>query len=75
MAKAWPGNVVWRRQLGFCGIAMGGSRAPGKNLIAVGRALMAITAIFFGVQHFLHPMKLPGVPLEKQFPLAPSSTI
>jgi hypothetical protein len=47
---------------------MGGSRAPGKNLIAVGRVLIAIAAIFFGVQHFLHPLGLPGVPLEKQMP-------
>jgi uncharacterized membrane protein len=52
----------------LAGIAMGASRAPGKNLIAVGRVLIAIAAIFFGVQHFLHPLGLPGVPLEKQMP-------
>ena len=52
----------------LAGIAMGGSRAPGKNLIAVGRVLIAIAVIFFGVQHFLHPLGLPGVPLEKQMP-------
>ena len=34
----------------------------------MGRVLIAITAIFFGVQHFLHPLGLPGVPLEKQMP-------
>ena len=35
----------------------------------VGRVLIAITAIFFGVQHFLHPLGLPGVPLQKGMPL------
>ena len=34
----------------------------------MGRVLIAIAAIFFGVQHFLHPLGLPGVPLEKQMP-------
>ena len=34
----------------------------------MGRVLIAITAIVFGVQHFLHPLGLPGVPLEKQMP-------
>jgi uncharacterized membrane protein len=27
---------------------------------------IGIAAIFFGVQHFLHPLGLPGVPLERQ---------
>ena len=72
------GRILWTiviREMSFgggswvlAGIAMGGSRAPGKNLIAVGRVLIAIAAIFFGVQHFLHPLGLPGVPLEKQMP-------
>ena len=34
----------------------------------MGRVLIAIAAIFFGIQHFLHPLGLPGVPLEKQMP-------
>src|SRR5262249_14934484 len=38
------------------------------TLITVGRILVAITAIFFGVEHFLHPTGLPGVPLVKQMP-------
>jgi uncharacterized membrane protein len=72
------GRILWTivvRELSFgagawvlAGIAMGGSHAPGKNLITVGRVLIAIAAIFFGVQHFLHPLGLPGVPLEKQMP-------
>ena len=52
----------------LAGTAMGKERAPGKILISVGRVLIAITAIFFGVEHFLHPLGLPGVPLEKQMP-------
>jgi uncharacterized membrane protein len=50
----------------LAGIAMGGWRGRGRVLIIVGRVLIAITAIFFGIQHFLHPLGLPGVPLEKQ---------
>lgn len=35
-------------------------------LLTIGRILVALTLIFFGVEHFLHPTGLPGVPLEKQ---------
>ena len=53
----------------FAGNAMGGNGAgQGKSLITVGRVLIAIAAIFFGVQHFLHPLGLPGVPLQKEMP-------
>src|ERR1700691_478259 len=52
----------------LAGIARGGLRGQGKSLITVGRVLIAIAAIFFGVQHFLHPLGLPGVPLQKQMP-------
>jgi uncharacterized membrane protein len=34
----------------------------------VGRVLIAIAAIFYGVEHFLHPVNVPGVPLEKLMP-------
>src|SRR5260370_13104887 len=36
--------------------------------ISVGRVLIAIAALFFGVEHFLHPAACPGVPLEKPIP-------
>ena len=52
----------------LAGTALGSERVSGKTLITVGRVLIAITAIFFGVQHFLHPLGLPGVPLEKEMP-------
>jgi uncharacterized membrane protein len=73
------GRIAWTiafREMSFggagwvlAGIAMGGNRdEKGKSLITVGRVLIAIAAIFFGVQHFLHPLGLPGVPLQKQMP-------
>lgn len=73
------GRIPWTivfREMSFgaagwvlAGIAMGGAEnRDGKRLISVGRVLIAITALFFGIQHFLHPLGLPGVPLEKQMP-------
>src|ERR1700730_10700447 len=72
------GRIAWTvvvREMSFggggwvlAGIARGGSHGPGRSLITVGRVLIAIAALFFGVQHFLHPLGLPGVPLEKQMP-------
>jgi uncharacterized membrane protein len=47
--------------------AMGGQSK--SKLITVGRVLIAIAAIFFGVEHFLHPAGCPGVPLEKLTPV------
>ncbi len=41
----------------------------GSRLITVGRVLIGLAAIFFGVQHFLHPANVPGVPLEKLTPV------
>ena len=78
-AIAQGGRLPWTivlREMSFggggwvlAGVAMGGDRNPqGKVLIAVGRVLIAITAIFFGVQHLLHPLGLPGVPLARQMP-------
>ena len=52
----------------LAGTAIGRERASGKILITIGRVLIAITAIFFGIEHFLHPLGLPGVPLEKEMP-------
>jgi uncharacterized membrane protein YphA (DoxX/SURF4 family) len=50
-------------------IAMNGWRGPVKTtLLTVGRIVIALAAIFFGIQHFLHPLGLPGVPLEREMP-------
>jgi uncharacterized membrane protein len=49
--------------------AKDGWRGPVKTtLMTVGRILVAIAAIVFGIEHFLHPEGLPGVPLVKQMP-------
>jgi len=52
----------------LAGTAMGGPRGHGRWLITVGRVLIAMATIFFGIQHFLHPLGLPGVPLVKLMP-------
>ena len=49
--------------------AMDGWHVQGKRtLITVGRVFITLAVIVFGVEHFLHPMGLPGVPLQKQMP-------
>jgi uncharacterized membrane protein len=40
----------------------------GSELITVGRVLTGIAATFYGVETFLHPMGMPGIPLEKLMP-------
>ncbi len=72
-------RITWTivfREMSFGGaawilaaIAKDGWRGPVKTtLITVGRIVIALAAIFFGIQHFLHPMGLPGVPLQKEMP-------
>jgi uncharacterized membrane protein len=78
-AVAAGGRIPWTivfREMSFggggwvlAGIAMGGEcGGQGKRFIIVGRVAIAITVVFFGVQHFLHPLGLPGVPLVKRMP-------
>jgi len=40
----------------------------GSKFITVGRVLIGIAAIFYGIEHFLHPANVPGVPLAKFIP-------
>jgi uncharacterized membrane protein len=40
----------------------------GGRLITIGRIIIGMTAILYGVEHFLHPINVPGVPLEKFMP-------
>lgn len=40
----------------------------GSKLITVGRIVIGVASIFYGVEHFLHPANVPGVPLEKLMP-------
>jgi len=44
------------------------SPQPSKWMILFGRIVVAMAAIFFAVEHFLHPEFAPGVPLEKMTP-------
>jgi uncharacterized membrane protein len=76
-ALASPGNrIPWTiviREMSFAGgawiLAGNAMSRPGKSkLITAGRVLLAIAALFFGVEHFLHPAGCPGVPLEKLTP-------
>ena len=53
----------------LAGNAMDGRRGQSKGtLIRVGRTAVALAAIFFGIQHFFHPLGLPGVPLKREMP-------
>jgi len=72
-------RVIWTivfREMSFGGAGwiLAGVAWTGVNdrlkyaLITVGRVLITIAIIFYGVQHFLHPTLLPGVPLEKEIP-------
>ena len=63
------------RELAFAGGAMvlAGSVWPhgstaGTALIRFGRGIVAPTFVFYGIQHFLFPRFVPGVPLEKLIP-------
>jgi uncharacterized membrane protein len=39
-------------------------------LVTFGRTVIAIAAVFFGVEHFIHPQFVPAIPLEKAMPAA-----
>lgn len=59
------GSAGWM----FAGAAMGGSDPRGRSfLITVGRIIIGIATMFYGIEHFLHPVNVPGVPLEKLMP-------
>ena len=72
-------RIIWTvvfREMSFggaawilAGTAKDGWRGQAKStLIVVGRILIALAAAVFGIEHFLHPSVLPGVPLLKQMP-------
>lgn len=59
------GGAAWL----LAGTATNGWRGQARSsLIAVGRVCVTLALIFFGIQHFLHPLGLPGVPLKKEMP-------
>jgi len=72
-------RITWTivfREMSFGGagwilaaVAKDGWRGKAKTtLITVGRIAITLALIFFGIQHFLHPLGLPGVPLQKEMP-------
>jgi uncharacterized membrane protein len=71
-------RIFWTllvRELCFAGGAMvlGGSVTPrevpmGRASIVVGRSIVALVMIFYGIEHFFFPHNVPGVPLEKMTP-------
>ena len=42
--------------------------AAGMALMRLGRGFVAATMVFYGIEHFLFPLNVPGVPLEKMTP-------
>lgn len=44
------------------------AREAGVAMMRVGRGIVAATMIFYGIEHFLFPLNVPGVPLEKMTP-------
>ncbi len=53
----------------LAGDAMAGRHGQGRSkLVAIGRVVIGMAAMFYGVEHFLHPINVPGVPLEKIMP-------
>jgi len=76
-ALANPGDrfgwTVVIREMGFAAggwpLAANAMRhQAGSKLVTVSRVLAGITAVFFGVEHFLHPIARPGVPLQQLMP-------
>ncbi len=70
-----PWTIVFREMsFGGAGWVLAGSAVNGwgrpfkTTLLTVARILVGITAIVFGIEHFLHDRVLPGVPLVKEMP-------
>jgi uncharacterized membrane protein len=43
-------------------------KSAAAALIATGRLIVACTFVFYAIEHFLFPLNVPGVPLEKMIP-------
>lgn len=71
-----PGRIIWtivfrESAFGGAGWVLAGiatERRGKSTLVGVGRVFVTLALLLFGVEHFLFPTGLPGVPLEKQMP-------
>jgi uncharacterized membrane protein YphA (DoxX/SURF4 family) len=71
-------RIIWTlmlRELSFgcggwvlAGAALSAKNGRGRTLVTIGRIVIGIVAIFYGVEHFIFPLNVPGVPLEKFMP-------
>lgn len=69
--------AIGLREIAFSGGALAYAGSHGRSgrtrgvpgLVTVGRFFVAIPAVLFGVEHFLHPEFAPGVPLKKIIPV------
>src|SRR5581483_8992607 len=53
----------------LAGQAVDAWRGPSRAaLVGVGRACVVVGLVVFGIEHFLFPTALPGVPLQKRMP-------
>ena len=77
--RHWDARITWtivfrESSFGGAGWILAASAHDGwrgrvrSTLITAGCILIAFAAIFFGIEHFLHPLGLPGVPLQKLMP-------
>jgi uncharacterized membrane protein len=66
--------ILTVRETSFAGGAMvlaGSTWGPGKTgpaLMRIGRWIVAPVMVFYAIEHFIHPLFVPGVPLEKPMP-------
>jgi uncharacterized membrane protein len=78
-ALARQDRVLWvivfrEMSFGGAGLILAGTATDGwdarvkSTLITMGRVCIALAVFVFGIQHFLHPTLLPGVPLRKEMP-------
>src|SRR5262245_28536361 len=73
-------RIIWTivfREMSFGGAgwilaatARDGWRGQGQTILTTtGRVLIILAAVVFGVEHFMYPTVLPGVPLKKEMPM------
>jgi uncharacterized membrane protein len=73
LSKGLHDRIFWIltvRETCFAGgaMALAGGVWPNVWLRRVGRFIVGAVMVFYGIEHFLHPRNVPGVPLEKMTP-------